>query len=167
MSIIPSRIAASGVAALALALQGCMSVPVNLRSEPAGATVLANGKAIGTTPMRIDPDRFFPQERKGLGWYRDGTLTLERPGCTPKSLAVDNDTLKRSLTVELECRPDAPVLITPNAAPYQTSTATRSTEAPTGGGTAERLKELDGLRRQGLITTEEYQSIRRRILDQL
>jgi hypothetical protein len=167
MTIIPSRIVASGVAALALALQGCMSVPVNLRSEPAGATVLANGKAIGTTPMRIDPDRFFPQERKGLGWYRDGTLTLERPGCTPKSMAVDNDTLKRSLTVELECRPDAPVLITPNAAPSQTGTATRSTTAPAAGGTAERLKELDGLRRQGLITTEEYQSIRRRILDQL
>jgi len=167
MSIIPSRIAASGVAALALALQGCMSVPVNLRSEPAGATVLANGKAIGTTPMRIDPDRFFPQERKGLGWYRDGTLTLERPGCTPKSMAVDNDLLKRSLTVELECRPDAPALITSNAAPPQTPTATRSTTAPTAGGTAERLKELDGLRRQGLITTEEYQSIRRRILDQL
>jgi hypothetical protein len=82
-------------------------------------------------------------------------------------MAVDNDLLKRSLTVELECRPDAPVLITPNAAPAQTSTATRSTAAPTAGGTAERLKELDGLRRQGLITTEEYQSIRRRILDQL
>ena len=61
-----SSIAAFGVAALALALQGCLSVPVNLRSEPAGATVLANGKAIGTTPMRIDPDRVFPQERKGL-----------------------------------------------------------------------------------------------------
>ena len=165
MSIILSRIVALGVAALAL--QGCLSVPVNLRSEPAGATVLANGKAIGTTPMRIDPDRVFPQERKGLGWYRDGALTLERPGCTPKTMPVDNDLLKRSLTVELECRPDAPVVITSNAAPPQTATGTRSTTAPTAGGTAERLKELDGLRRQGLITTEEYQSIRRRILDQL
>ena len=167
MSIIPARIAASGVAAFALALQGCLSVPVNIRSEPPGATVLANGKAIGTTPMKIDPDRFFPQERKGLGWYRDGTLTLERPGCTPKTMAVDNNLLKRSLTVDLECRPDAPVVMSPNAAPSQTSSATGSTKVPAGSGTAERLKEVDGLRRQGLITNEEYQSIRRRILEQL
>jgi hypothetical protein len=166
MSMTPSRIAASIVAALALALQGC-SVPVNLRSQPPGATVLANGKAIGTTPMRIDPDRFFPQERKGLGWYRDGTLTLERPGCTPKTMAVDNTLLKRSLTVDLECRPDAPVVTTPNAASSQAPAANRSSRVPAAGGTAERLRELDGLRRQGLITAEEYQSIRRRILEQL
>ena len=33
MSIIPSRIVASGVAAFALALQGCFSVPVNIRPK--------------------------------------------------------------------------------------------------------------------------------------
>jgi hypothetical protein len=35
------------------------------------------------------------------------------------------------------------------------------------GATAQRLEELDGLRRQGLITEQEYQSIRKRILDRL
>jgi hypothetical protein len=38
---------------------------------------------------------------------------------------------------------------------------------PATGGTAERLKELEQLRGQGLITPEEYRSIRKRILEQL
>jgi hypothetical protein len=170
MSNIPARIGALGVAALALALQGCLSVPVNLRSEPAGATVLANGKTIGTTPMQITADRVFPHQRKGLGWEREGTLTLERPGCAPKTLAVDNDTLKRSLTVDLDCRPDAPAVLAPQPAPApapaQTAAAPRSAPPPTGA-TAQRLDEVEGLRSQGLITEQEYQSISRRILDRL
>jgi len=168
MNTIRRRVATLGVVALALALQGCLSVPVNLRSDPTGATVLANGKVIGTTPMQIYADRVFPHKRKGIDWQREGTLTLERPGCTPKTMDVDNDTLKRSLTVDLACRPDAPVVLTttPGAASGQTAAVPRQT-ARTTGGTAERLKELEELRRQGLITGEEYQSLRRRILEQL
>jgi hypothetical protein len=143
-----------------LALQGCLSVPVNLRSEPAGATVLANGKAIGTTPMQIYADRVFPHKRKGLDWHRQGTLTLQRPGCTPKTMEVDNDLLKQSLTVDLECRPDAPITVAP--LPAQAAPA-----LPATGATAQRLEELDDLRSKGLITPEEYRSIRKRILDQL
>ncbi|WP_295880854.1 hypothetical protein [uncultured Thiohalocapsa sp.] len=166
MNLIRSRIGALGVATLALALQGCLSVPVNLRSEPAGATVRANGKAIGTTPMQITADRVFPAKRRGIGWEREGTLTLERPGCTPKTLEVDNDTLKRSLTVDLECRPDAPAVVSTGATPAPTPAAAPAAPSPTGA-TAQRLRELEGLRSQGLITEAEYQSIRRRILDRL
>jgi hypothetical protein len=165
MSTIRWKVMAMGIAALSVTLQGCLSVPVNLRSDPSGATVLANGKAIGTTPMQIYADRHFPHKRKGLDWHREGTLTLERPGCTPKTLEVDNDTLKRSLTVDLKCRPDAPAAVTTtttSATPVPTSAAPR-----TGAGTAQRLNELEGLRSQGLITAEEYNSIRKRILDQL
>jgi hypothetical protein len=38
---------------------------------------------------------------------------------------------------------------------------------PTGGSTAERLEELEELRRKNLVTEQEYRSIRKRILDQL
>jgi hypothetical protein len=154
-------------AAPALVLQGCLSVPVNLRSNPAGATVLANGEVIGTTPMKINPDRVFPHKRKGLDWHREGTLTLQRPACTPKTLDVDNDLLKRSLTVDLECRPDAPALAMPPAAPAPTTSAAARPAAPTSASTAQRLRELEGLHSQGLITAEEYASIRARILDRL
>jgi hypothetical protein len=167
MNMIRMKVVTLGFVSVALAaLQGCFSVPVNLRSDPAGATVLANGKVIGTTPMRIYADRVFPHKRKGIDWRREGTLTLERPGCTPKTMDVDNDTLKRSLTVDLECRPDAPALNTSGAAPGQT-VAARSPVGRTTGGTAERLNELEELRRQGLITDQEYRSIRKRILEQL
>ena len=162
MNPIRSKVAALGATALALTLQGCLSIPVNIRSEPSGATVLANGKMIGTTPMQIYADRVFPHQRKGLDWHREGTLTLERPGCTPETMQVDNDLLKRSLTVDLECRPDAPVVTTPRAVAAQSAAAARSS-----GGTAQRLQEVEELRRQGLISVDEYQSIRRRILEQL
>jgi hypothetical protein len=163
-----SRIGALGVAALALAAQGCLSTPVNLRSDPAGATVLANGQPIGTTPMQITADRVFPHKRKGLGWEREGTLRLERPGCTPRTLDVDNDTLKRSLTVDLDCRPDAPAVVTPQPAPAPSEAVAAPRSAPLPpGATAKRLEELEGLRGQGLITEQEYQSIRGRILQRL
>ncbi len=164
MSSIPSKVAATGVAVLALTLHGCLSVPINLRSDPTGATVLANGTVIGTTPMQLNADRYFPHKRQGIDWHRQGTLTLERPGCTPKTMEVDNDLLKRSLTVDLTCRPDAPVVTTPRATQAE---ATSRSAAATGGGTARRLEELEDLRQQGLITADEYQSIRKRILEQL
>jgi hypothetical protein len=165
MSTTRAKTAALGTAALALALQGCLSIPVNLRSDPAGATVLANGKVIGTTPMQITADDHFPHQRKGLDWHRDGTLTLQRPGCTPKSLDIDNDTLKRSMTVDLDCRPDAPVLVAPAASAAATGSMPAAT-LPSGAAT-QRLEELESLRSQNLITAEEYRSIRKRILDQL
>ena len=166
MNPIRPKVAALGATAVALTLQGCLSIPVNIRSEPSGATVLANGKMIGTTPMQIYADRVFPHQRKGLDWHREGTLTLERPGCTPETMQVDNDLLKRSLTVDLECRPDAPVVTRSGAVPAQAAAAPRPATRPSGG-TAQRLKEVEELRRQGLISVDEYQSIRRRILEQL
>lgn len=166
MTTIRSKVAVLGVTALALTLQGCLSIPVNLRSDPAGATVLANGQVIGTTPMQIYADRVFPHKRKGLDWHREGTLTLERSGCTPETMEVDNDLLSRSLTVDLECRPDAPMVTASSALPAQPAAATRASPG-VSGATAQRLEELEALRRQGLISVEEYQSIRKRILDQL
>lgn len=166
MSATFAKTAALGTATLAMALQGCLSIPVNLRSDPAGATVLANGEVIGTTPMQITADDLFPHQRKGLDWHRDGTLTLQRPGCTPKTLDIDNETLKRSLTLELECRPDAPALIAPAASAAAANAAAAPAKQPNGAA-AQRLEELEGLRSENLITAEEYRSIRKRILDQL
>lgn len=166
MSTIRAKTAALGTAALALSLQGCLSIPVNLRTDPAGATVLANGKVIGTTPMQITVDDHFPHRRKGLDWHRDGALTLQRPGCTPKTMDIDNDTLKRSLTVDLDCRADAPSVVAPATVGGVTAVRT-GTAMESNGTAAQRLKELENLRGQNLITAEEYRSIRKRILDQL
>ncbi len=167
MTTIRSTIAVLGLSATALVLQGCLSVPVNIRSEPSGANVLADGKLIGATPMQIRADRVFPARRKGLDWHREGTLTLERTGCSPKTLEVDNELLKRSLNVDLECRPDAPAVVSAPAATPASRSAVPRSNVPTSGSTAERLEELERLRKKDLITDQEYRSIRKRILDQL
>jgi hypothetical protein len=157
------KITALGIAAASVTLQGCLSVPVNIRTDPSGATVFANGQVVGTTPMEITADKYFPHRRKGLDWHREGTLRLERPGCDPKTLEVDNETLKRTLRVDLDCRPDAPVFVAPTATAAQPAVPA----AASTGATAERLEEVEALRSQGLITAEEYRSIRARILDRL
>jgi hypothetical protein len=170
MSTVRPLTTALSISILTLTLQGCWSIPVNLRSDPTGATVLANGSVVGATPMQIHADRLFPHKRKGIGWVREGRLTLQRPGCTPKTLEVDNDLLKRSLTVDLECRPDALVRVRPEPSPVPAVGATAEptrARARTTEGAAERLMELEGLRTQGLITAEEYRAIRQRILDRL
>jgi hypothetical protein len=167
MRTIRTTIAVLSLSATAMVLQGCLSVPINVRSDPSGANVLADGKLIGTTPMQMRADRVFPARRKGLDWHREGTLTLERTGCAPKTLEVDNELLKRSLNVDLECRPDAPAIVNaPTATSASRSAATRSS-VPTSGSTAERLEELERLRKKDLITDQEYRAIRKRILDQL
>jgi hypothetical protein len=167
MRTIRTTIAVLSFSATALALQGCLSVPINVRSDPSGANVLADGKLIGTTPMQMRADRVFPARRKGLDWHREGTLTLQRTGCAPKTLEVDNELLKRSLNVDLECRADAPAVVSaPATKPTSQSVAPRPS-VPTSGSTAERLEELERLRKKDLITDQEYRSIRKRILDQL
>jgi hypothetical protein len=167
MRTIRTTTAVLSLSATALLLQGCLSVPINIRTDPSGANVLADGKLIGTTPMQIRADRVFPARRRGLDWHREGTLTLERTGCAPKTLEVDNELLKRSLNVDLECRPDAPAVVsTPAAMPTSRSAASRAS-VPTSGSTAERLEELEQLRKKDLISAQEYRSIRKRILDQL
>jgi hypothetical protein len=58
-----------------------------------------------------------------------------------------------------------PVTVVPSTAP---APATTSTPIPSGTSrTAERLKELESLRQQQLISDTEYQAARKRILDGL
>jgi hypothetical protein len=143
----------------ALAIQGC-TVPINVRTTPNGATVFANGQAIGTTPMEIDPEELFPRKFAGYQWERSGTLSFERVGCQPASLPVDNALMKESIRVKLECEPGA-AAINPLAAPAATAPATATPPEQT----AERLKELQRMLDEGLITDEEFRVLRQRVLD--
>ena len=134
-------------------LHGCY-VPINIRTTPNGATVYADGQPLGMTPLEIDPEAIFPRKLTGYQWESSGTLSFERVGCQPKSINVDNELLKESIRVKLDCEPGAAAL-SPAASPA----------AQPASGTAERLQELENLRENGLITDQEYDSLRRRVLD--
>lgn len=171
----------------ALLLGGCSVLPVpdlrrvTIRSDPPGAEVLANGETIGATPLAIVPDKVF---RPRVDWqnleYRAmGVLALHKAGCKPYSERVNDAVLSKDITVKLDC--SVPVAVAPAASPPGSTAASAVTvpaaqPAPAPGaatvtafalGVEARLRRLEKLYKDGLITEKEYRSIRARILNRL
>ena len=155
---------ALAAATLAFGVTGCVGPlresgggvhTIRVLSEPPGATVLADGRELGTTPLVIRPDEVFPARFVGREYRYAGTLALRRPGCRPWSVQVDDAVLARDVVARLECSPGA-------AAPAR-GKPTVSGEDPV----AERLRRARRLHEEGLITDEEYRALRRRILESL
>lgn len=164
--------------ALVFSLQAC-TVPITLKTQPQGATVIADGRIIGTTPMEIDPDALFPAKFKGYQWEREGTLRFEREGCKPYRLPVTNESVKRSVRIDLECEPGAAALAPKPAAtdpapkpvatdPVPVSKANPSAPKPVPmlkESALEQLEELNLMKQRGLISEEEFQTLRQRVMD--
>ncbi len=130
---------------------------IRVLSEPPGATVLADGRELGTTPLVIRPGEVFPARFVGREYRYAGTLALRRPGCRPWSVQVDDAVLARDVVARLECGPGAAVPASVREKPTVSA----------GDPVAERLRRARRLHEEGLITDEEYRALRRRILESL
>jgi nicotinate-nucleotide pyrophosphorylase len=130
---------------------------INVTSDPSGATVYASGKKLGLTPMFV-PAGTFPTKMVNLIYRPVGTLTLKRAGCRTHGIEVSEKVLSKDIHVALECGPAYEVKEHPQPA---------APPAPGVGSTARRLRELNKLRDEGLITDEEYRAVRKRILDEI
>lgn len=143
---------------------GCSSMvkgrSTNISSDPAGATVTASGVEIGTTPMEVVPDEIFPPRFVGFEYRAAGTLAVQKTGCEPFRVQVDDGTLAQDLHVELDCDPAAVAAseLSPKPAPDQHG-------AP--AGITARLETLETLRRRGLVSDVEYERLRQQILERL
>jgi len=147
---------------------------IEIRSNPAGAEVLANDRQIGITPMTVTPadtwnTGLVTAKDYGVNYQYTGTLVIRMPGCKEYSANVDDYFLSKDIAVQLECGADYQPL---TAAPGQAQPG----QAPAAGNgdyktseeiMARRLRRLEGLRNRSLITEEEYQQVRRRILGEL
>jgi hypothetical protein len=149
---------------------------IEVRSDPAGAEVLANGRSVGVTPLTLAPanvwDTGFVSARDyGINYQYTGTITLRMPGCKDFTTNVDDYLLSRDIAVKLECGPDYQPLSTPGPARTQPqpgqAPATAVDYETSEEIMARRLRRLDGLHQRGLITDEEYRQVRRRILGEL
>lgn len=145
------------LSAYSTSLWAAEKLGINVTSDPQGATVLASGKELGRTPLFL-PAGTFPTKMVNLIYRPVGTLTLKRPGCRTHDIEVNEKVLSKDIHVALECGPAYAVEEPPRPA---------APPAATGGSTARRLRELNKLRDEGLITEEEYRSVRKRILDEL
>ena len=128
---------------------------IEVASDPPGAAVYAAGKRLGVTPLTVrQQDVFpvvFPPEQQDV--Y--GTLLLSKEGCKEQTVRVSNAVIWKGVNVKLDC--GQAELAKPRAggpgAPLPTI--------------KERLLRLNELRDQGLVSEEEYQDIRRKILGEL
>lgn len=166
MSGMLCRVGQVAGAGVLLVLAGCASLPgergtIAISSDPAGATVYASGVKVGETPLRIVPDKVFPPRFVGLSYRAYGMLVVKKPGCKEYSRPVNDYVLSKDIHVHLQCKPSS----RPAAA---TRPAPRGSQKPAAAGSIElRLRRLEALRKDGLITEQEYRSIRKRILNGL
>lgn len=160
--------------AFTLTVAGCASPPITIRTNPTGAAVEANGDFIGETPLEIYADDYFASQRQGLEWQRSGTLRFTRAGCEPESVEVDTDLMRRSFTIDLDCEPGTGRRVSTDAVnrairPADPVPAPAPAPAAkpeqTDRGAVARLEELETMRERGLITDQEYQSLRKKVLD--
>lgn len=189
-----------GAVLIAAGLQaGCSSLPsipwfsdddapstggkqIQIRSNPAGAEVLANDRPIGITPVTVTPSNiwntgFRTATDYGMNYQYVGTLTIRMPGCKDFKTEVDDYLLHKDVAVQLECGADyrplaAPAVPQPQTTPAGGVAAPAGSYAPADFETSEeimarRLRRLEGLLNRGLITEDEYQQVRRRILGEL
>lgn len=153
-------------AGVLLVTAGCASLAgaertISISSDPPGAVVYASGVKVGETPLRIVPDKVFPPRFVGLTYRAYGTLVIKKPGCKAYRRQVNDYVLSKDIHTRLQCNPNY------HPAPSTGSAATGSRKPAAAGSVAFRLRRLESLRKDGLITEQEYRSIRRRILQGL
>lgn len=192
------RLARAGLGATIIGLSGlmtgCDSIPsmdaitslgssnkqIRVTTNPPGATVYANDKALGVTPLTITPGQewstgFVTGKDVGMVYQYTGTITIKKPGCETYTAEVSDPMLFNDIAIDLDCDPGyrpaarasggetsaAPAYLPESAPAYPAEWETPEEIV------ARRLRRLEGLRSRGLITDEEYRAIRQRILGEL
>jgi hypothetical protein len=146
-------------------LQGCadssvkQEKPPSVTSNPSGADVFANSLELGTTPLRADLYEAFPAGWQNSIYQAQGVLIVKKDGCKDYTLKVNDLILRKPIHAELKCsvvsKSEKPAAIIPPPT------------VATHASTETRLEELEGLYKKGVVTKEEYQKTRERILNEL
>lgn len=140
--------------------------PIALETNPPGATVVTLGRLLGKTPLRVEERDIFPliYPREMEPIY--GKVRFKLKGCEEVSRRVTPEDIAAGIKIDLECG----------------DTATRRTAASDESGThfdpavdtplysgsnnvKVRLLRVKDLLEEGLITEQEAQAIRKRILE--
>lgn len=164
-----TRMPGLGVLALSAILAGCASSGgsessagrIKVSSDPIGATVMADGNEIGTTPLEMAPASHFRSGFVGFSYRYTGKLTLKKAGCDTWSTEVNDYILSKDVHAKLKCDPNYRPVATPSA-----GTGSAPSVNP-GEHAAERLERIEALRKKGLISDEEYKQLRMRVLEKL
>ncbi len=161
-----------------LLLQGCSGTSVkqqkhaNVTSMPSGATVYANGQKLGVTPLQHDLYDAFPAGWKNWEYQAAGVLEVKMDGCEDYTLKVSDYILSKPIHAKLECSDAIAAEKRAPAMPVQSMPAHQMPAAPAADKSTtiaieKRLHKLKQLRDKGVISEQEYQQNRKRILSEL
>lgn len=126
---------------------------ITVSSEPAGASVYVMGEVVGTTPVVVDVGAVYPLTYAPELQGDYGRIMLKHAGCEDRIITVSSRMINSGLNTKLDC-------VAAEAPPVTKPVLVDKT-------VTQRLQELQLLKEQGLITDEEYQTIRQRILQSL
>ncbi|MEW8497893.1 MAG: PEGA domain-containing protein [Candidatus Thiodiazotropha taylori] len=162
-------------------------MPLRIESEPSGATVYVMDEALGVTPLEVTQNQLYPAAYDAGKADLYGKIVIRKPACEPFSQRIKYQDFPKGLQARLNCSDGAqpskgsataetapapqqssqPVAAPP---PEQRTKPVQSTLAetqPANPSIKARLQRLDNLRSEALISEEEYQAARKRILDEL
>ncbi|MES9972103.1 MAG: hypothetical protein ABW092_18880 [Candidatus Thiodiazotropha sp.] len=168
---------------------------LNVTSEPSGAGIYVMGKAVAETPAEISQQQLYPAGYDAKDQQLYGTLVIRKTGCQDFKKRIGYQDFNSDLSVKLNCSESAAGPSKQTATPNDPVTSVKDSDTelnlesqtqpipaqqdmtethmidarkPTlEHSIKQRLIRIDSLRQEGLITEEEYQQARERILDAL
>jgi hypothetical protein len=140
---------------------------ITVSSNPSGATIKANGRKLGETPLKVNIDKSFPHiwvpsEGYGIVYRVSGELSIEKSGCKDYTVPVSHIAPAGDINVTLVCTEALPA-----PAPAETVKPAEAVKPVISESIKQRLEKLDKLHRDGVISTDEYNQHRSRILGEL
>ena len=130
-----------------------------VNSEPSAASVYVMGKLAGITPVAIDSASIFPVVYQPDDAQDFGYITLTHRDCSDKKIKISTRMISDGLKVSLDCLTKEEEPVADISLQAEKHVVERTVN--------QRLKELQALKDDGLISEQEYQEIRSKILESL
>lgn len=156
-------VAAAG-AATAQTFEGPASRTFEVRSNPPGAEVRTISGAHGKTPASITERDVYPNTYPSDRQDLYGIVILDRPGCKEEAVRLGTADIRQGLSVDLDCESAGRRSGPPASPPGKAETRPEAESMP--DRRLRQLRVLQELHDEGLLTDDEEERIRRRILDQ-
>jgi hypothetical protein len=181
--LIKKRVRLPMIFLCSLSLGGCSGMggglsgshnEITIDSDPQHASVYAEGTELGMTPLVIRPGEVFQARfttggaTGGIAAFRYvGMLSIKKDGCKSYTTQVDDNILSRDIHVKLDCDPSYRAEKTPPATTEKAPVTPDAHVNKPDIAVEERLQRIESLYRKGLISEDEYRTLRKRILDTL
>ncbi|MGZ5443062.1 MAG: SHOCT domain-containing protein [Thermoanaerobaculia bacterium] len=136
------------IVAMVLAAGCASNKAIQIRSTPSGATVFVDGKQVGVTPLVLTTNDLMPGRAFDAKPSTQAMLVIEKAGYASYQLRLREFSLPDEVNAGLH--PHVPATPTP----------------PPPSDVVQEIERLQQLREKGAITEEEFQKLKRAVLEQ-